>query len=204
MPEEIISKETRSNLELLNKANILDNFYLAGGTGLALQIKHRLSIDLDFFTEKDINIKALMDRLQELGEITVSKEAENTLNGTFNKTEIMFLKYAYPLLFPLKEVEGIIIADSRDIGCMKISAVYSRGTKKDFIDLFFICKNIIDFKELLELFKKKYKDVDYNMIHILKSLVYFDDAEKDPMPKMLTPVSWNKVKEFFYELKNTI
>lgn len=204
MPEEIISKETRSNLELLNKANILDNFYLAGGTGLALQIKHRLSIDLDFFTEKDINIKALMDRLQELGEITVSKEAENTLNGTFNKTEIMFLKYAYPLLFPLKEVEGIIIADSRDIGCMKISAVSSRGTKKDFIDLFFICKNIIDFKELLELFKKKYKDVDYNMIHILKSLVYFDDAEKDPMPKMLTPVSWNKVKEFFYELKNTI
>jgi len=197
MPEEVISKETRSNLELLKKANVLDGFYLAGGTGLALQIKHRFSIDLDFFTEKDIDIDSLKDKLNELGVITVEKEAKNTLNGTFNGTEIMFLKYAYPLLFPLQESEGITIADIRDIGCMKISAVSSRGSKKDFIDLFFICKNVLSLEELLELFKKKYKDINYNMVHIRKSLVYFENAEKDPIPKMLIPANWVEVKSFF-------
>ena len=197
MLEEIISKETRRNLELLKKASVLDDFYLAGGTGLALQMKHRISIDLDFFTKKDVNIEPLKDKLNALGLLTVEKEAKNTLDGTFNDTKIMFLKYSYPLLFPLQEFESIKTADIRDIGCMKISAISSRGSKKDFIDLFFICKNVLNLEELLELFKKKYKDINYNIAHIRKSLVYFEDAKKDPMPKMLIHVDWVAVKSFF-------
>jgi hypothetical protein len=114
------------------------------------------------------------------------------------------LAYKYPLLAPLKKIEGIKVADIKDIGCMKISAISSRGSKKDFIDLFFICQKIA-LGKMLQFFEKKYKEIDYNIMHIIKSLVYFEDAEKDPMPKMLIPVSWQKVKKFFQkEIKKVI
>ncbi len=201
MLNKIISKKTQSNLELLKKAKLLDGFYLAGGTGLALQLEHRLSMDLDFFSPKNINTQSLKNKLQELGDLSVTKEDRGTLNGIFNETEIMFLEYPYSLLYPMlfcvQEEYSIPMADTRDIGCMKISSVSGRGTRKDFIDLYFICKDIIPFEELLKLFKKKYENIDYNLTHILKSLIYFEDAEEYPMPKMLIPVDWKEVKRFF-------
>lgn len=197
MPQEILSKKTKSNLATLNKARVLKKFYLAGGTGLALQLEHRLSLDLDFFAKEDIDTKILIQKLKNLGKFSIEKEAENTLTGEFKGTRITFLKYDYPLLFPFQDLGNIKVAESRDIGCMKISAISSRGIKKDFVDLFFICQKIISLEELLELFKKKYKSVDYNMIHILKSLIYFEDAEKDPIPKMIIPILWEEIKNFF-------
>lgn len=96
------------------------------------------------------------------------------------------------------------VADWRDIACLKLDAVSSRGSKKDFIDLYFVCQKI-NLKKLLKIFAKKYKSVDFNLIHILKSLVYFEDAEKEPTPKMLKRISWPKVKTFFVrEVKKLI
>jgi len=197
MSQEILSKKTKADLETLKEAGVLRDFYLAGGTGLALQFRHRISLDLDFFTKKAFEEKILVQKIKKLGKFSIEKEAENTLVGIFQGSRITFLSYDYPLLSPLKEIEGIKVADIKDIGCMKIAAISSRGTKKDFIDLFFICQNGILLKVLLKLFRKKYKSVDYNMMHILKSLVYFEDAQKDPMPRMTIPVSWAEVKNFF-------
>jgi len=197
MSQKIIPKKTKINLETLRKKGILKDFYLAGGTGLALQLKHRLSLDLDFFTQKDIDTKIFIQKLKKLGKLIIEKEAENTLICSFSGTRITFLKYDYPCLFSLKKFQGIKVADSRDIGCMKIDAISSRGTKKDFIDLFFICQKVIPLRKLLKLFEKKYKSVNYNMMHILKSLTYFEDAEKDPLPKMIIFIPWNRVKNFF-------
>ncbi len=197
MSQKIISKKTKSNLEILKKAGLLDNFYLAGGTGLALQLEHRLSVDLDFFTSQEINTKFLIQKIKNLGKFSVEKETGDSLICRFKGTKISFLRYEYPLLFRLAKIEGIKIADSRDIGCMKISAISSRGTKKDFIDLFVLGQKTISLKKLLDLFKKKYKSVDYNIMHILKSLSYFDDAENNPMPKMIIAVSWKEIKNFF-------
>ena len=197
MLQEAISAETKDDLEILTKAGILIDYYLAGGTGLACQLKHRLSIDLDFFTTKDIDTKILIQNLKNLGKISVEKEAQNSLAGYFNTTLVSFIKYDYPCLFGFKEINGVEVADPKDIGCMKIDAISSRGTKRDFIDLFFICKLVLPPVKLLNLFKKKYSIVNFNMIHILKSLVYFEDAEKDPLPKMIKAVSWDEVKGFF-------
>ncbi|HAJ33117.1 MAG TPA: hypothetical protein DCK79_07060 [Candidatus Atribacteria bacterium] len=199
MPQEIISKKTKANLEILTEEDLLKNFYLAGGTGVALQLKHRVSLDLDFFTKNDIDTKTLIQKIKIRGKFSIERETENTLIGIFNGTRVSFLKYDYPLLFDLKQITGVNVADLRDIGCMKIDAISSRGTKRDFIDLFFICREAISLKNLLSLFKKKYKSVNYNMIHILKSLTYFEDAENNPMPKMTVPVSWQEVKSFFKE-----
>lgn len=199
MPQEIISKKTKANLEILNKEAMLKNFYLAGGTGAALQLRHRVSLDLDFFTRKDIDAKILIQKIKTLGIFSIERETENTIIGIFSGTRVSFLKYDYPLLFDLKQIKGVNVADLRDIGCMKTDAISSRGMKRDFIDLFFICKELISLKDLLSLFKKKYNSVNYNMLHILKSLAYFEDAENNPMPKMIVPTSWQEVKSFFKE-----
>ncbi|HDP37374.1 MAG TPA: hypothetical protein ENN27_05920 [Candidatus Atribacteria bacterium] len=199
MPQEIISTKTKDNLEILTREGILKSFYLAGGTGVALQLKHRVSIDLDFFTKKDIDTKTLIQKLKTLGKFSIEKETENTLIGVFNGSRVSFLKYDYPLLFDPKQIKEINVANLRDIGCMKIDAISSRGTKRDFIDLFFICKELISLKNLLSLFKRKYKSVNYNLMHILKSLAYFEDAENNPMPKMIVPVSWQEIKNFFQQ-----
>jgi len=199
MPQEIISKKTKANLEILIKEAMLKNFYLAGGTGVALQLKHRVSLDLDFFTKKNIDTKNLIQKIKTQGKFSIERESENTLIGIFNGTRLSFLKYDYPLLFDPKQIKGIKIADLRDIGCMKIDAVSSRGIKRDFVDLFFICREEISLKNLLSLFKEKYKSVNYNMLHILKSLAYFEDAENNPMPRMILHASWQEVKNFFKE-----
>lgn len=199
MPQEIISKKTKANLEILTKEAVLKNFYLAGGTGAALQLKHCVSLDLDFFTNKDIDTKTLIQKIKTQGKFSIERETENTLIGIFNCSRVSFLRYDYPLLFDLRQIKGIKIADLRDIGCMKIDAVSSRGTKRDFVDLFFICREAISLKNLLSLFKKKYKSVNYNMLHILKSLAYFENAENNPMPRMILPTSWQEVKSFFKE-----
>lgn len=199
MPQEIISKKTKDNLEILTREEILKSFYLAGGTGVALQLKHRVSLDLDFFTRKDIDTKTLIQKIKTWGKLSIERETENTLIGIFNGIRVTFLKYDYPLLFDLKQIEGIRVADLRDIGCMKIDAISSRGMKRDFVDLFFICKELISLNSLLSLFKRKYKSANYNMMHILKSLAYFEDAENNPMPKMIVSASWQEVKSFFQQ-----
>lgn len=126
MPQEIIPKKTKADLEILTKEAVFKNFYLAGGTGAALQLKHRVSLDLDFFTKKDIDTKALIQKIKTLGKFSIEKETNNTLIGVFNGTRVSFLKYAYPLLFDLKQIKEIKVADLRDIGCMKIDAISSR------------------------------------------------------------------------------
>ena len=199
MLQKIISKRTKANLEILTREAVLKNFYLAGGTGAALQLKHRVSLYLDFFIKKDIDTKTLIQKIKTLEKFSIERETENTLIGIFNGTRASFLKYDYPLLFDPKQIEEINVADLRDIGCMKIDAISSRGTKRDFIDLFFICKELISLNNLLSLFKRKYKSVNYNMIHILKSLVYFEDAENNPMPMLIVHISWQEVKSFFKE-----
>ena len=92
---------------------------------------------------------------------------------------------------------GSNIADIRDIAAMKIDAISTRGAKRDFVDLYFICNSGYQLAELLNFYEKKYGKLASNIIHIQKSLVYFDDAELDEMPRMLKEITWKQVKEYF-------
>jgi len=90
----------------------------------------------------------------------------------------------------------VAVADPRDIACMKISAIASRGTKRDFIDLY-VSTQRFGLADVLQLFGRKYQQAGYQRMHILKSLVFFEDADKDPMPDLLVTLDWNDVKQFF-------
>lgn len=191
-----IPGKLQSNLELLGKEKKLAQFYLAGGTAIALQLGHRISRDLDFFTDKDFDEKAIVADLEKIGDIEIDILKKETVLGTFSSVKISLFFYRYPLIASTTPWLGINIAGINDLGCMKLDAIQSRGTKRDFIDLWAILQSGLNLKKLFELFEKKYSGVKYNKSHLLRSLTYFADAEKDDMPEMLKPVFWNDIKKF--------
>lgn len=195
MHPEVLDQKTKRLLEKIKKTKIPNNFYLAGGTALALQIEHRKSIDLDWFSKKSFSLKELKNELKNLGKLKIEGEEKGTLNCSLNRLRLSFFEYPYITLFPFINYDkNIKLADKRDIACMKIDALSSRGSKKDFIDLYFLLREF-SLKQLLSLFDKKYKDIEYNCLHILKSLTYFKEAENQPMPLMLKKVNWRMVKK---------
>lgn len=193
---EILLPGMKETLSKLQQASVLTNFYLGGGTGLALQLGHRQSIDLDFFCQDHFDEDILLQKVETLSEFSLAKKAEYTLHAKLDSTKISFLGYKYPLIFPLQSFSGVGVADIRDIAAMKITAISSRGSKRDFLDVYIVAKQY-PLTMLFEIFKKKYAKTGYSMTHILKSLVYFDEAENQPMPKMLQDISWTEIKTFF-------
>lgn len=194
MHEEILGQKTKLILGKIVDTEIIKDFYLAGGTALALQFGHRKSIDLDWFSRKPFLVKKLKKELKKLGKLEIDLEEKDTLNCKLDGVRLSFFEYPYKILFPFIKHEKIKIADFRDIACMKLDAISSRGSKKDFIDLYFLLK-LLPLEKLLELFSKKYRGISYNKLHLLKSLVYFEEAEKEPIPKMIKEVTWKNVKE---------
>jgi hypothetical protein len=195
---EVLPENGKNILDILSRTNILDNFYLAGGTGLALQVGHRKSVDLDFFSDQNFNTMQYINQLNTTGEFKLLDEALGTITGIFNNVKISFFSYNYPLIWDLKSFNRIKIADIKEIGLIKFTAIAGRGTKKDFIDLYWIGNNVISLAELFSFFDQKYGNT-YSLYHTLKSLIYFKDAEDDKMPEMLKQVKWQDIKNYFYE-----
>lgn len=181
-------------LELLKKLLSIDLFSglrLVGGTSLALQIGHRKSIDLDLFGNIDVDVLEINKALAQIGEITLLKDSKNIHIYLVNGVKVDVVNYTYPWLQDLVDTDGLRLATSRDIAAMKMSAITGRGSKKDFIDLYFLLKKMT-LSEMLNLYLSKYNDG--SLFLLMKSLVYFDDADIDEMPDMLIPVKWENVK----------
>lgn len=193
-PESIDKKTKRVFAKVSQVPGLADNLYLAGGTALAIQLGHRESIDLDFFNKEDFDTADIRHKLEELGKFSIEGEEDGTLHGTLDDVKVTFLRYNYDLLYPLISFEGINLADQRDIAAMKIEAISSRGSKKDFFDFFFLLKEF-SLEELLDIFEKKYSKLNWSKLHLLKSLTYFKDAQDDPDPIMLKDANWEEVKE---------
>lgn len=196
---------TKKALAILGKSRLMDSAYLAGGTACALQIGHRISVDLDFFTPKEFNAKELTRSLKNIGEFKLDRQSWGTILGVLEKVKFSAFVYKYPVLFPFKSLFGIDILDLRDIAAMKIDAIGTRGIKRDFIDLYFICQKGISLNEILSVYDRKYGTLASNIVHIQKSLVYFIDAEVTAMPKMLKKADWENVKKYFeYEVRKLV
>src|ERR1700692_4726294 len=178
---ETVDASVQQTLGDLRQLPILTSFYLAGGTGLALRLGHRRSVDLDFFLGEDFNEDSVLQKLQLLEGFALVAKEPGTIYANIQKIKVSFIAYAYPILFPFQPFLGVNVADCRDIGCMKISALASRGTKRDFVDLYRLVREY-DLKQLLGWFTTKFSQTNYSMPHILKSLSYFEEAEQDPMP----------------------
>ncbi|HPW18820.1 MAG TPA: nucleotidyl transferase AbiEii/AbiGii toxin family protein [Candidatus Aminicenantes bacterium] len=200
MFETVLSPPAAKTLKLLSQEDFLKSFYLAGGTGCALHIGHRRSQDFDFFSQADFEIFSLQIVLRNLGRFVADYSDAGTLVGRLDGTKISLIHYAYPLLEEATCYMDVRVASLVDIGCMKIDAISSRGTKRDFVDLLFILKTLsLDLKTFFGNFERKYGPDGFNRHHVLKSLVYFEDADKEPDPEMLAEFSWAAAERFFVE-----
>lgn len=175
------------------------HFYLAGGTALAVYLRHRRSLDLDWFTGEPFPDP--MSFAQTLRERQIpfetSQTAPGTLHGQVLGVRTSFLAFHYPLLAPtlVWPETGAPLASLEDLSCMKLSAIVQRGSKKDFYDVFALCTDFQPLDQLLELYIRKFKVTDVSSV--LYALVYFDDAEDEPEPVLLQAASWNQVKAAF-------
>jgi hypothetical protein len=193
-PETLPKNTSRVFHYLSDKTPVfLESFYLSGGTALSLQLGHRESEDLDFFSSKQFSPQRLEQQLKEYGSLAETELARGTLNTFLNGVKLQFLEYPYPLIKPLIQWRGINLSSVLDIGCTKLQTVGMRGSRKDFIDIYFLLEKY-SLQELLETTREKYVESDYSETHILKSLIYFIEAENQPMSRMHKDVSWEEVK----------
>ena len=175
-----------------------EKFYLAGGTGLALQLGHRDSVDFDFFAPDHFDTVLFYNNLLNIFQgkkIIKTLEDKDSLSVVINKDiRLSFLRYPYALLNLYIDEKNLKIASLEDIACMKLSAVVSRAAWKDYVDLYFIFKKI-SLRALLEKMNQIMPDLDQNLI--LKSLVYFEDVADEPiMFKHGFNVSRREVEKF--------
>jgi len=195
---DILNRRQKNVLKKLANALADSDFYMAGGTALALHIGHRLSIDLDWFIPTLENPEKLFQRLGDSGIVFDIKFLDTgTLYLEIDTVQVSFIGYNYPMLHTLTPMmlpyEGAKLAATDDIACMKLSAIASRGSRKDFIDLYFLINLFHSLEDYLKLYVQKYQNRDIG--HVIRSLVYFQDAEAEPETIMLKPFDWQDLKE---------
>src|SRR3989338_5763272 len=155
-----LSQNAAGALALLGKSKIIKEGYLAGGTACALQLGHRVSLDLDFFTEKEFPTDIILKQLEQLSGFKLDETTKWTILGSFPKVKFSYFYYRYPLINKPSFFSRISIASLEDIAAMKVEAIGSRGTKRDFIDLYFLTRKF-SLDKILKFYDKKY--------HILSS-----------------------------------
>lgn len=186
-------------MALLGRSRWFPSTYLAGGTACALHLGHRISVDFDFFTPQAFEVSQILRKLNKIGRFELDEQSHGTLLGTFQKIRFSLFTYPYPVLFPFADYVGVPLLDLRDIAAMKIASIGSRGIRRDFIDLYFICRSGISVEQALSLYHRKYGSSASQRIHLQKSLVYFADAETGEAPKMLVGIDWEEVKQYFVD-----
>jgi len=195
--ENIMSAKRHSLLEQLTQLNILQDFYLAGGTAAALYLGHRWSEDLDFFSEQKFDSFLLGEKLAQIDGFLLTGQEQGTLHCFINDVKLSFLYYPYSLLRTGEIYKKVLVADLVDIALMKLVAVVQRGTRKDFVDLYFLDKEQVSFEEMLRSYPLKFPVKTYQPLLLLKSFGYFEDAEQEKMPKMFRDTSWEEIKKHF-------
>lgn len=185
-------------LGLLMRQSWISNFNLIGGTALALYWGHRVSVDIDFFSDKNVNLDELEGKINQIdSSVLVSK---NPIGRFYSISGIKcdFVNFPYKFLYPSQNEGGFYIAHIDDIVSLKLGALANRGAKKDFYDLYYILHHYT-VEQLTELYKKKFNVAD--VFPLLKSIVYFEDAEDELPPLLLKEkrLTWVQIKKFIQQ-----
>jgi len=199
MHEKVLPGASREILAVLESLDdpLLQGWTLAGGTGLALQLGHRVSDDFDFFRTGPFDNRRLFDILLKAGDVEALQDEGDTFTAIVGLTKLSFFRIPDPFLFSGIPYRFFCLADLRDISLMKLIAIAGRGSRKDFLDLYTVLRGGLSIEQLFEWLPERYGQGRFNTYHILKSLTYFEDADREPMPRMLEPFDWKECKAFF-------
>jgi len=178
--------------------------YLAGGTALALQLAHRRSDDLDFFVTEEFDDLSFSRKIQLEGlDTLVVNQSPHHMELMIQSIKVDLVRERIPLRFPLKSIcprtEKLRMADPRDIGRMKIISIASRGSKKDFVDLYCLTREIITLESLIVTAMEEDRGVKYSKLLFLKGLVDFEEAARESDLNMIWDIGWEEVKRSLIE-----
>ncbi len=194
-----ITAGCRRALDYLRGQPFIADFYLAGGTALALQLGHRISTDLDWFSTSCRLLTPEREQIRQAltgsAAFEVASEQDGMMFTQVFGTEVSFIHQPHPLLEPTVEYRGVRLASPTDIGLMKLAAINARGTRRDFVDVYCL-REVVSLDRLLELAPSKYADRPSFLSIAARALAYFEDAEQQPMPKLLVPVRWEEVRTY--------
>lgn len=181
-------------LELLKKimnSKVFASFNLVGGTALALQLGHRFSVDIDMFGNSEIEEYEFIDELSNFGTVQILKKSKNIIIFSIDGIKVDFVNYKYPLIEKINTIDNIRLVSDKDIAAMKLNAIAGRGSRKDFIDLYFLLQKYT-MQQMIKFYNQKY--IDGSEFMVIKSLNYFDDAEKEELPIMFKNIDWQTIK----------
>lgn len=173
--KETVSKRTLDLINRLMADDHLKSFYLVGGTALSLMIGHRISVDIDLFTDRDFNAEKSSQYLQKHYQTDLNSISKNSVSGFIENIKFDLIAHRYPHVKPLLTIEGIRMISIYDIAAMKVNAIVGNGTRvKDFIDVYYLLKEM-SFHELIDTYLKKYPNV--NPVIAKASLRYYNDID---------------------------
>ena len=187
-----VSAELLELLEFIMNQREFNEFNLVGGNSLALQMGHRISIDIDLFGASEIDEDLFLEVLKKFGTVQVIKKSKNILICSVNGIKVDFVNYQYRLLESTLLEENIRLVKKKDIAAMKVNAIAGRGSIKDFIDVYFLL-NEFSINEMIGFYLQKYPDGSEFMVR--KSLTYFDDADTEEAPILFHDISWSEIKK---------
>lgn len=188
-----IEPHTLELLKRLFQEPLFSGTRLVGGTALALQFGHRISVDLDFFGEIEHDTAIITDVVSGIGKTVIGRCTDRIKTFYLDHIKIDYIDYSkYPWIDTPVIEDNITLASPRDIAAMKINAIEGRGTRKDFVDMFYLLKHF-SLSDILSFYMAKYPE--HSEYRALLSLTYFEDAETAPMPTMLTDTRWDEIKE---------
>jgi len=195
----MLRKETvePATLELLKKIVSFpgfEQFRLVGGTALSLLYGHRLSIDLDFFTDQPLDKEFIKETLNDnFDQVTSENDRFKSIyQCLIENIKVDFVSVKDPFTYPSQIIEGVPIADIRDLAALKLNAVKGRGVKKDFWDIAKLLE-FYSFEKLFQFYHDRYTYDD--TFAVIRSVVYFADAENTIAPESLDGMTWDKVKQ---------
>ena len=188
-----ILPDTLELLKQLMQMSELKDMRLVGGTSLALQYGHRRSVDLDFFGRATEDVDELTDALKHcVDKVVLGGHSKSIKSYFLNGVKVDFVNYRYAWIDDCILDYGLRMASPKDIAAMKVNAVIGRGTKKDFVDIYFLLHHFT-FRDLMQLYLQKYPDG--SVYRALLSMAYFGDADPQPMPFMFENVGWESIKQ---------
>lgn len=178
-------------LRRLMESPELANFYLVGGTALALRFGHRVSVDIDLFTAREFDAPSLQNTLTSQFQLVEASCGANSISGEIEEIKIDCLAHQYAKVKPTAVIDGIRFMATEDIAAMKLNAITNRGSKKDFWDYRELLRHFSP-DDMLGFYRKKYPNG--SIWNVKKSLSYFADAENEPDPRDLQGHTWAQIK----------
>lgn len=197
----VVTKETLQLLNNLMQDKFLSSFNLVGGTALSLYLGHRISVDLDLFSQDNFDSRKILKYLSDKYDFKENFIERDTLKGTIQNVFVDLITYDYPLIKPVFKEDGIRLLSIDDIVAMKLSAIIDSGTRlKDFADIAFLSTQL-SLYDMLKAYTSKFNNS--NEVSILKALIYYEDIQKNDMIQLTEgKFNWKFIDKRLHDMEN--